>query len=39
MSSYEFEIIYEKWKKNIVANALSRKDEVVEAFLHVISIT
>jgi len=32
------EIIYKKGKKNVVANALSRKDEDVEAFLCSISI-
>jgi len=35
---YEFEIIYKKWKKNVVANAISRKDEDVEALLCAISI-
>ena len=35
---YDFEIIYKKWKKNFVADALSRKDEDVEAFLYSISI-
>jgi hypothetical protein len=38
MLGYEFEIIYKKWKKNVVAYALSRKDEDVEAFLCAISI-
>ena len=38
MLGYDFEIIYKKWKKNIVADALSRKDEDVEAFLCAISI-
>jgi hypothetical protein len=35
---YDFEIIYKKGKKNVVADALSRKDEDVEAFLCAISI-
>jgi hypothetical protein len=35
---YDFEIIYKKGKKNVVAEALSRKDEYVEAFLCAISI-
>jgi hypothetical protein len=35
---YDFEIIYKKGKKNVVADALSRKDEDVEALLCVISI-
>jgi hypothetical protein len=34
---YDFEIIYTKGKKNFVADALSRKDEDVEAFLYAIS--
>ena len=38
MLGYEFEIIYQKWKLNVVAYALSRKDEEVEAFLYAISI-
>jgi hypothetical protein len=29
---YDFEIVYKKWKQNVVAYALSRKDEDVEAF-------
>jgi hypothetical protein len=35
---YDFEIIYKKGKKNVVADALPRKDEYVEAFLCAISI-
>jgi hypothetical protein len=35
---YDFEILYKKGKKNVVADALSRKDEDVEAFLYAISI-
>ena len=35
---YEFEIIYKKGKQNVVADALSRKDEDVEALLYAISI-
>ena len=38
MLGYDFEIIYKKGKKNVVANALSRKDEDVEALLSAISI-
>ena len=38
MLSYDFEIIYKRWKLNVVAYALSRKDEDLEAFLCVISI-
>ena len=38
MLGYDFEIIYKKGKLNVVADALSRKDEEVEAFLCVISI-
>jgi hypothetical protein len=37
MLGYEFEIIYKKGKKHIVKDALSRKDEDVEAFLYAIS--
>jgi hypothetical protein len=35
---YDFEIVYKKGKLSVVADALSRKDEDVEAFLCVISI-
>jgi hypothetical protein len=35
---YDFEIVYKKGKKNVVADALSRKDEDVEAFLYAILI-
>jgi hypothetical protein len=35
---YDFEIFYKKGKKNVVEDALSRKDEDVEAFLCAISI-
>ena len=38
MWGYEFEIIYKKGKLNVVVDALSRKDEEVEALLCVISI-
>ena len=38
MSSYDFDIIYRKGKQNFVADALSRKDEDVEALFCVISI-
>jgi hypothetical protein len=38
MLGYDFEIIYKKGKKNVVADALSRKDEDVEAFLYAILI-
>ena len=38
MLGYEFEIIYEKGKLNVVANALWRKNEEVEALLCAISI-
>ena len=34
----DFEIIYKKGKKNVVVDALSRKDEDVKALLCVISI-
>jgi len=35
---YDFEIIYKRWKKNVVADALSRKDDDVEALFCTISI-
>jgi len=35
---YDFEILYKKGTQNVVADALSRKDEDVEAFLCAISI-
>jgi hypothetical protein len=35
---YDFAIIYKKWKKNVVEDGLSRKDEYVEASLCAISI-
>ena len=38
MLGYDFEIIYKKGKKNVVADALSRKDEDVEALFCAISI-
>ena len=38
MLVYEFEIIYKKGKLNVVADALSRKDEEVESLLCVIYI-
>jgi len=38
MLGYDSEIIYKKGKQNFVANALSRKDEDVEAFLCAIYI-
>ena len=38
MLGYDFEIIYKKGKQNVVADALSRKDEDVEALFCVISI-
>ena len=38
MLGYDFEIIYKKGKQNVVADALSRKDEDVEVLLHAISI-
>ena len=38
MLGYDIEIIYKKGKLNVVANALSRRDEEVEALLCAISI-
>ena len=38
MLGYDFEIIYEKGKQNMVANAFSRKNEDVEALLCSLSI-
>ena len=38
MLGYDFEIIYKKGKLNVVADALSRKNEEVEEFLCAISI-
>jgi len=38
MLGYDFEIIYKKGKQNVVSDALSRKDEDVEAFFCAISI-
>lgn len=38
MLGYDFEIIYKKGKKNVAADAHSRKDECVEALLCAISI-
>ena len=38
MMGYDFDIIYRKWKQNFVADALSRKDEDVEALCCAISI-
>ena len=38
MLGYEFEIIYKNRKKNVVADALSRKYEGVEALLYAILI-
>ena len=38
MLGYDFEIIYKKGKQNVVANALSRKDEDLEELFCAISI-
>ena len=38
MLGYDFEIIYKKGKQNVVPDALSKKDEDVEALLYAISI-
>ena len=38
MLGSDFEIIYKKWKLNVVADALSRRNEEVEEFLCAISI-
>jgi len=38
MLGYDIKIIYKKWKKNVVADALSRKDEDMEVFHFSISI-
>ena len=38
MLGYDFEIIYKNRKPNVVADALSRRDEDVEALFCVISI-
>ena len=38
MLGYDFEIVYKRGKLNAVADALSRKDEEVEALLCAISI-
>ena len=38
MLGYDFEIIYKKGKKSVVADALPGKNEDVEALLYVISI-
>ena len=38
MLGYDFEIIYKKGKQNMVENALSRKDEDVEALFWALSI-
>ena len=38
MLGYDFEIIYKNGKQNVVADALFRKDEDVEALLYDITI-
>ena len=38
MLGYDFEIIYKKGKKNVVADALSGEDEDFEELLYFISI-
>ena len=38
MLGYDFEIVYKKGKQNMMANALLRKDEDVEALLCALSI-
>ena len=38
MLGYDFEIIYKKGQQNVVANALSRKDEDMETLFCAISI-
>ena len=38
MLGYDVEIIYKKWKKNVITDALSRKDEDVERLFCAISI-
>ena len=38
MLGYDFEIMYKMGKQNVVADALSKKDEDVEALLYAISI-
>ena len=34
---YDFETVYKKGKQNVMGDALSRKDEDVEAFLYALS--
>jgi hypothetical protein len=38
MGNQDIEIVYKKGKQNVVVDALSRKDEDVDAFLYSISI-